>query len=129
MTTEQPNLRGALARIHVNDLDAAVPLYRELADGEDAHVFRFRDLRLARIGPFLLIEGADDEVRSHAATIVVGDIDLVASTVSAAGGELIDGPSPAPSGPRLVARHPDGSVIEYIQPVRVVAERGDAPGS
>ena len=72
-------------------------------------------MHLAKVGSFLLVEGADDEVRSHAATVVVRDIDLTAQTIQGAGGELLDGPAPGPNGPRLVACHPDGGIIEYIQ--------------
>jgi hypothetical protein len=32
-----------------------------------------------------------------------------------AGGQIIEGPSPAPNGDRLIARHPDGSIFEYIE--------------
>ena len=116
VTSEQPNILAVLARIYVDDLDTAVPLYRDLAGGEEPHAFGFRGLRLAKVGPFLLIEGADEEVRSHAATIAVRDVDAVVRAVEDAGGELLDGPAPGPNGPRLIARHPDGSVIEYVQP-------------
>ena len=27
----------------------------------------------------------------------------------------IEGPAPAPNGARLIARHPDGSVFEYLE--------------
>jgi predicted enzyme related to lactoylglutathione lyase len=114
MTTNQPNLISALARIYVDDLDVALAFYRQLV-GEDPHVFGFRDLRLAKIGVFLLIEGADSEVRSHAATIAVRDLDQVANTIEKQGGVLMDGPVSGPNGPRLIACHTDGTVIEYIQ--------------
>lgn len=110
-----PNIRGVLARVYVDDIGAALPLYQDLASGEAPHLFEFRHLRLAKVGPFLLVEGADDETRSHSATIAVRDVDTVARAVKEAGGELVDGPAPGPNGPRLIARHPDGSVIEYIQ--------------
>ncbi len=116
MTSEKPTILGVLARIYVDDIDAALPLYRELADGASPHRFAFRRLRLAKVGSFLLIEGADEEIRSHSATIAVRDVDAVARAIEEAGGELIEGPAPGPSGPRLIARHPDGSIIEYVQP-------------
>lgn len=117
MTSEQKNILGVLARIYVDDLDVALPLYQELSDGEDPHRFEFRHLRLAKVGSFLLIEGAENEVRSHSATIAVRDINAVAHSVEDAGGKLVDGPAVGPNGPRLIARHPDGNIIEYIQPV------------
>ena len=33
----------------------------------------------------------------------------------AVGGQLLEGPAPAPNGDRLIARHPDGAVFEYIE--------------
>jgi predicted enzyme related to lactoylglutathione lyase len=115
VTSAQPNILAVLARIYVDDLDTALPLYRVLAGGEEPRAFEFRGLQLAKIGPFLLIEGANAEIRSHAATIAVRDIDSVARAVVDAGGQLLDGPAPGPAGPRLIAHHPDGSMIEYIQ--------------
>jgi hypothetical protein len=50
------NIGKVLARVFVSDLDAAVPLYEELAQAR-AERFGFRDLELARGGPFLLLAG------------------------------------------------------------------------
>jgi hypothetical protein len=49
------------------------------------------------------------------ATILVSRLSAVVETIENAGGDLIEGPSPAPNGARLIARHPDGSVFEYIE--------------
>lgn len=114
MVSESPNVVAVLARIYVDDLDAALPLYGALSDGDEPHAFTFRGMRLAMVGSFLLIEGADAEARSRAATILVRDVGAVAREVAGSGGELLEGPAEGPNGPRLVARHPDGSVLEYI---------------
>ncbi len=73
MTDAPSNIVAALARVHVDDLDAALPLYRELT-GDEPHTFGFRDIRLATVGAFLLIEGGDEQVRSRTATVIVRDI-------------------------------------------------------
>ena len=39
----------------------------------------------------------------------------VLAAVQLAGGEVVEGPAPAPNGARLIARHPDGAVFEYIE--------------
>jgi hypothetical protein len=39
----------------------------------------------------------------------------VLTALQAAGGEIAEGPAPAPNGARLIARHPDGTVFEYIE--------------
>ncbi|MCO5969246.1 hypothetical protein [Actinoallomurus soli] len=51
------NLTGVLARVIVDDLESALPLYRDLAGGQEPQRFRFRDVELARVGPFLLLSG------------------------------------------------------------------------
>ena len=110
-----PNIVGVLVRIYVDDVAEALPLYQKLANGAEPHRFTYRDMALAAVGPFLLIQGADEEVRTHAGTLAVRDVQAVADAVRSAGGELLEGPAPGPNGPRLIARHPDGTVLEYIQ--------------
>ncbi|MCO7240672.1 VOC family protein [Aeromicrobium sp. CnD17-E] len=115
---ERPaNVVAVLARIPVGSIDAALPLYERLAETSDVHVFTFGPVRLAWVGPFLLLEGADEAARSRAATIIVRDLDVVVDAVLDAGGDLLDGPMPGPNGRRLVARHGDGNVVEYVEQV------------
>ncbi|SDN76046.1 hypothetical protein SAMN05660199_00618 [Klenkia soli] len=109
---------GVLARVEVADLDAALPLYRELAGTDEVRRFRAGPVELAWVGDFLLLQGApaDLERVRRVATVLVTDAEAVAAAVTAVGGELLEGPAPGPNGPRLVARHPDGAVVEYVQP-------------
>ncbi len=106
-----------LARVYIDDLDAALPLYERLAEGAPVRRFGFRAVELAWVGPFLLLAGAPDDLaplRDRAATVLVDDIGAVAAEITAAGGELLEGPGPAPNGSRLIARHPDSTVFEYL---------------
>jgi predicted enzyme related to lactoylglutathione lyase len=108
------NIIDVLARIYVDDLDAALPLYERLT-GEASHLFRYGAMRLARTGVFLLVEHATPEARAHSATVNVRDITQVVDAVTAAGGELMEGPAAGPNGERLIARHPDGNIVEYVE--------------
>jgi predicted enzyme related to lactoylglutathione lyase len=108
------NITGVLARVFVADLDAAIPLYEELAQTQ-AERFEFRDVELAKVGPFLLLAGNTAAYRDRMATIQVADLDPVVAAVELAGGAIVEGPAPAPNGARLIARHPDGAVFEYIE--------------
>lgn len=108
------NISKVLARVFVSDLDAAVPLYEELAQAQ-AERFGFRDVKLARVGSFLLLAGNTDTYRDRTATIQVASLAPVLAALESAGGEVIEGPSPAPNGARLITRHPDGAVFEYIE--------------
>ena len=109
-----PNISMILARVFVSDLNAAIPLYEELAQAQ-AERFAFRGVELARIGPFLLLAGDTAEYRDRTATIQVASLEPVLAALKSAGGEVVEGPTPAPNGARLIARHPDGAVFEYIE--------------
>jgi predicted enzyme related to lactoylglutathione lyase len=109
-----PNISMVLARVFVSDLNAAIPLYEELAQAQ-AERFAFRGVELARIGPFLLLAGDTAGYRDRTATIQVASLEPVLAALKSAGGEVVEGPAPAPNGARLIARHPDGAVFEYIE--------------
>ena len=109
------NITKVLARVVVDDLDKAIPLYQALSGAEQVQKFGHGPVKLASVGPFLLLEAEGAEGYSNrTATILVFDVGPVVREVELAGGEIIDGPSAGPNGERLVARHPDGSVFEYI---------------
>jgi len=110
-------VRTVLARVFVDDLEAALPTYRTLAGDEaEPKLFDFRDVRLARVGPFLLLQVPADRRADYerAATLLVDDMPAAVEAVVAYGGEVLEGPSPAPNGARMIARHGDGTVFEYI---------------
>lgn len=110
------NIIGVLARVYVDDLDAALPLYQRLAGARQPPArFRFRDVELARVGPFLLLSGDTAAYRDRTATLLVRDLAPVQAELAQAGGTVLQGPAPGPNGRRLIARHPDGSVFEYIE--------------
>jgi predicted enzyme related to lactoylglutathione lyase len=48
-------------------------------------------------------------------TVQVTSLGPVLAALESAGGEVIEDPAPAPNGTRLIARHPDGAVFEYIE--------------
>jgi predicted enzyme related to lactoylglutathione lyase len=110
------NIRAMIADVEVESLDAAIPFYRELAGDVEVRRFPYRDLELALVGPFLLYSGPLEKHVSQTATIIVGSLDPVLEALSEAGAEVLEAPSEVPNGTRIVARHPDGSVFEYMQP-------------
>jgi predicted enzyme related to lactoylglutathione lyase len=121
------NIQGVLARVFVADLPAAIPLYQELAQVTEVSRFSFGAVELARVGPFLLLAGNTAAYRDRVATIMVGRLAPVIAAIEAAGGQVLDGPAPAPNGDRLIARHPDGSVFEYIETAGVASKHDALP--
>ncbi|KIF68107.1 hypothetical protein HY68_04730 [Streptomyces sp. AcH 505] len=109
------NITGVVARVFVADLEAAIPLYRQLAQTTAVNRFAFHNVQLAQVGPFLLLSGDTAAYRDRVATLLVREIPPVIAAVERAGGQILEGPSPAPNGDRLIARHPDGSIFEYIE--------------
>lgn len=103
-----------IARVFVDDLDQALPLYQRLADTDQVKRFTFRDVELASVGPFLLLSGNTAAYRDRVATLEVADLAPVLAALEQAGAEVVEGPTPTANGARLIARHPDGSVFEYV---------------
>jgi predicted enzyme related to lactoylglutathione lyase len=97
---------------------AAVDFYERLT-GQTANRFAFGEVDLASVGPFLLFaapEAVAERFSRVVATIRVDDVVTQAAELERLGAEIVTAPSPRPNGHRLVARHPDGGVFEYVGP-------------
>lgn len=103
-----------IARVYVDDLDQALPLYQRIAGTDQVKRFTFRDVELASVGPFLLLSGNTAAYRDRVATLEVADLAPVVAALGEAGAEVVEGPTTTANGERLIARHPDGSVFEYV---------------
>ncbi|SFJ33103.1 hypothetical protein [Amycolatopsis sacchari] len=113
-----PIVERVLARVEVDDLEAALDTYRVLAGTTEVRRFRFGAVELAWVGPFLLLAGEAEELSRvrRTATLLVADIEAAGAAVTAGGGQVLEGPGEGPNGARMIARHGDGAVFEYIQP-------------
>lgn len=109
------NVTTVLARVLVEDLDRAIPFYQALTEGAEATRFNVRDVRLARVGSFLLLSGNTNRVSDRVATVRVQSLDPVLAALSAHNGHIVAGPMPGPQGRRVDVRHPDGAVFEYVE--------------
>jgi kumamolisin len=95
-----PVVSGSRVRVAVDDVVAALPLYRALTGAEPVR----RDDGSVDVGTFVLVpRGAREGV-----TLVVDDLRVAATAVVAAGGSVLEETSAG-----LVARHPDGAVFTY----------------
>lgn len=110
------NILGTSLRVCVGDLDHAVAVYERLT-GTEALRFQRGGVKVAAVGCFFLMSGPEAELsilRKITATIAVSDVEEALDDLRAVGAEIIAGPVPTPIGRNLVARHPDGSVFEYV---------------
>lgn len=110
------DILGTSLRVCVGDLNAAVPVYERLANAEAVR-FAQGPVEVAAVGPFFLMSGPEEHLevlRKIAATLAVQDVDEAVADLTAVGAQIIAGPKTTPIGRNLVARHPDGSVFEYV---------------
>jgi len=106
------------ARLWTGDLDAALPLLRELTGAEPDLRLAFHAVELAAVGDFLVIAGPPEERAKYAhasATVVVDDLDALRTTLEAAGATLVTATTDGPTGRFLYARHADGAEVEYVE--------------
>ncbi|WP_037673709.1 VOC family protein [Streptomyces griseus] len=110
------DILGATLRICVDDLESAIPFYERLVGGQ-ALRFERGGVQVAALGFFLLMSGPEAELevlRKVSATIAVSDVDEAHKTLTELGADVIAGPVPTPAGRNLIARHPDGTIYEYV---------------
>ncbi len=110
------DILGTSLRVCVADLDAAIAVYEQLT-GAQAMRFERGNVSVAAVGCFFLMSGPAAEMeilKKVTATLAVRDVDAAVSDLRAVGAQIIAGPLPTPIGRNLVARHPDGSVFEYV---------------
>lgn len=111
-------ITGVTIRRRVDDLEAEVGFYERMV-GQAAHRFSFSGAELAAVGPFLLFSApgeTGDRLARVAATISVDDIQRHQRLLRELGAEVIAPPTSTPNGQRMIARHPDGAVFEYVGP-------------
>ncbi|GGV20406.1 hypothetical protein GCM10010495_39540 [Kitasatospora herbaricolor] len=98
-------------------LAAAIGFYERLQGVTADARFAFGALRLATVGAFLLIEGAEEELapfRSTTGTLLVDDVRPYHDRLVAEGAEIVLPLRQVPTGAGFNARHPDGTVVEYV---------------
>ncbi|MET9296123.1 VOC family protein [Streptomyces sp. NPDC003077] len=109
-------IQGTSLRVCVDDLDAAIGAYERLT-GAQALRFEHAGVSVAAVGCFLLMSGPEAQMsllRKITATLAVTDVDEAVADLKAVGAQIIAGPLPTPLGRNVIARHPDGSVFEYV---------------
>jgi predicted enzyme related to lactoylglutathione lyase len=109
-----------LSRLYVNDLNSAIEFYEDLLGSPAAMRFEIPQigLKLAQIKNILLIAGSDEALerfRSTQATFLVDSLDEFKAYLEEKGAEILRGPNKVPTGRNMTVKHPDGSIIEYVE--------------
>ena len=115
-TTPRPYVR---VFVPPGGLDDAIAFYEQLQGVEvDLRTpYPEKGLAIATVRAFLLVEGAEEVVepfRATHGTLLVADLDVYEERLVARGAEILDARIDVPTGAGLTARHPDGTVVEYV---------------
>ncbi|MGV9883187.1 VOC family protein [Streptomyces sp. NPDC003006] len=112
----------ALIRVYTGPgtLDAVAASYERLLGTERDMWFTYpeRNLALAAVGPFLLIEGTEETLapfRATNGTLLVDSAQAYLDRLAAEGAEITDPLVKVPTGSGFTARHRDGTLIEYVE--------------
>lgn len=109
-----------LSRLYVNDLNSAIKFYEGLLGSSVALRFEIPQmgLELAQIETILIIAGSNEALkpfRSTQTTFLVDSLDEFKAYLEKKGTEILRGPNKVPTGRNMTVKHPDGSIIEYVE--------------
>ncbi len=125
----------ARLRVYVGptELDTTVAFYAKIF-GEKCRL-RFEypavGLELATVGSVLILSGPDEALARYkgtAATFLVDDLDAFTAALPKMGAMIMDGPKEMPTGVNMRVRHPDGTIVEYVQHQNKKAATADQRG-
>jgi predicted enzyme related to lactoylglutathione lyase len=111
-----------LTRIYLSpaDLNETVEFYEKLFGIKCDLRLKYAEvgLELVGIGPVLLIAGSEERLRTFKqtqATFLVDSIDEFRNWLLGAGAAILEEPKKVPTGRNMRVRHPDGTIIEYVE--------------
>jgi hypothetical protein len=111
-----------LTRIYVapGRLDDTIAFYERLLAQPCRLRFEYPavGLELAEVGSVLILCGTDDALRRFrptAMTVMVDSIQDCRAALSELGAEILEPPKRVPTGSNMRVRHPDGTIVEYVQ--------------
>jgi predicted enzyme related to lactoylglutathione lyase len=104
----------------LDQFETAVSFHEELI-GQKARLrfdYPAYNLKLAQVASILFIAGTEDSLapfRATHASFMVDDIQSFARHLPSVGAEIVRPPKDVPTGWNMLVRHPDGSLIEYVE--------------
>lgn len=111
---------GTLTRIYTTTFDETLRFYEDLTGTKAGIRFTLpaAGLELAQVQDILIIAGTDDSLRpfrSTAATFLVDSLEEYYRFLTVHGATVIRPPQQVPTGMNMTVRHPDGTVVEYVE--------------
>ncbi|MDH2880298.1 hypothetical protein [Bacillus cytotoxicus] len=111
------NILTAIPRIYISNLQPHLDFYKSLLKQEQPHEFQVNETKVVRFSNVLLIVDENHIATRHiAATLVTDTIQFAKQFIVKHGGDILTEPIAVPTGIKMIARHPDGNIFEYIEP-------------
>ena len=105
-------------------LSGTIAFYEELQQMkcEKRISFPQAGVEVAVIGGFILLAGGDkalDPVRHVQVTMTVDSLDAANAWLERHGAVILDAPRDTAAGRNLIAKNPDGLIVEYFEPAKI----------
>ena len=112
---------GNLTRVYLprEKMNDALAFY-ESVFGERRFRIEYEGLDIASVGPFFLCAGSKEALepyRDMNTIVLVDSLSDFKEKLLNGGAEILSEPRQLPTGLNMIAKHPDGSVVEYVEPV------------
>lgn len=101
-----------------SELNDAVSFYENIFGMDCSMRFNHEELELASVGSILLIAGPDEQLKKHKrikTTFLVDSLDEYKNQLLEEGSDILEEPQQVPTGRNMHVRHPDGTVVEYVE--------------
>ena len=116
------HVRNVLVRrlIGIDEIDAAIETYETLLGQSPRLCFDYpeKQLRIVQIGQILLIGGSAAALEAFQATtmtFLVSDLSAYSDYLPMIGATIVRPIQTVPSGRNMLVRHPDDSLVEYVE--------------
>jgi len=109
-----------LTRFYVQEIEEAIQLYEDLLETKCSLHFQYKEagLELAQVGNILILAGSEEALKPFKetkATFIVNSIEGFKSYLLENGSTRIRDIKQVPTGKNMTIKHPDGTIIEYVQ--------------
>lgn len=106
------------ARIFTSDADKTLESVQAIHGGEPHVRLEFKGWHLIGIGDIFIVGGTDEAlapIRDSHGPLIIDDADATLRRIEELGGQITVPMYDAPTGRGFYARHPDGTVVEYVE--------------
>ncbi|AZV57869.1 VOC family protein [Clostridium sp. AWRP] len=113
-------IKKVLNRFYVNDIEKAIKFYEKILNEKSKNRFKYPEanLELVTVGNTLIISGSDETLkafRDTQATFLVDSIIEFKEFLLNNGAAVIRDLKKVPTGMNMTVKHPDGTVVEYVE--------------